>query len=106
MAEKTLPPLPDIDKEIEGEIAQSVLPLYKIIMWNDDVTTMEFVVRVLVNIFGKDYLTAEKIMYEIHHEGRAIADSMPLERAEFKVDQVHDAAALAQFPFKCTIEPF
>ncbi|MFQ5717137.1 MAG: ATP-dependent Clp protease adaptor ClpS [Nitrospinales bacterium] len=106
MAEKTLPPLPDVDKDVEGGSAQSTLPLYKIIMWNDNVTTMEFVVRILINIFGKDYLTAEKIMYEIHYEGRAIADSLPLERAEFKVDQVHNAAALAQFPFKCTIESF
>lgn len=66
---------------------------------------MEFVVRMLVNVFDKDPLSAKKLMYEVHHSGYAHVDTLPLERAEFKVEQVHMAAAMEGFPFRCTIEP-
>ncbi|MFQ5671715.1 MAG: ATP-dependent Clp protease adaptor ClpS [Nitrospinales bacterium] len=105
MATKTLPPLPDIEKDTGGDTKQDYLPLYKVVMWDDNVTTMEFVVRILMRIFGKDLPTSEKLMYEVHYNGSAVADTMPLERAEFKVEQVHFAAAIEEFPFKCTIEP-
>ncbi len=74
-------------------------------MWDDNVTTMEFVIRVLVKLLGKDYSTAEKLMYEIHLQGSGHVATLPLEQAEFKVDQVHAAAAVEEFPFICTIEP-
>ena len=73
-------------------------------MWDDNVTTMEFVIRVLVKLFGKDYSTAEKHMYEIHLQGAGHVATLPLEQAEFKVEQVHTAAAMEEFPFTCTIE--
>ncbi len=104
MATETLPSTENV--EIEDQLSdRSYLPLYKIIMWNDDVTTMEFVIRVLVKLFGKDYHTAERLMYEIHATGAAHVATLPLEQAEFKVEQVHTAASLEQFPFTCTIEP-
>lgn len=106
MTVKTLPSLPEIEKNPDSNTKQDYLPLYKIIMWDDNVTTMEFVVRILINIFDKDITTSEKLMLEVHYNGQAIADTMPLERAEFKVEQVHKAATLEEFPFKCTIEPF
>lgn len=81
------------------------LPLYRVIMWDDNVTTMEFVIRMLVKIFGKDYSAAEKLMYEIHISGHSHVETLPLERAEFKVEQVYTAASMENFPFKCTIEP-
>ena len=108
MSIETLPEvLPDIEHEIEegGHTSKTYLPLYKVIMWNDEVTTMEFVIRVLTNLFRKDFTSAENLMYEIHFKGAAHVETLPLEQAEFKVEQVHSAAALEQFPFRCTIEP-
>jgi ATP-dependent Clp protease adaptor protein ClpS len=108
MNTETLPEvLPDIEREREEseDTSKTYLPLYKVIMWDDDVTTMEFVIRMLTNLFRKDYTTAEKLMYEIHFKGAAHVETLPLEQAEFKVEQVHSAAALEHFPFRCTIEP-
>jgi ATP-dependent Clp protease adaptor protein ClpS len=103
MPVETLPISPGVVEESEEKTAY--LPLYKIIMWDDNVTTMEFVIRVLINLFGKDYSTAEQLMYEIHLKGAALAETLPLEQAEFKVEQVHTAATMEEFPFTCTIEP-
>ena len=104
MSTETLPFSPEIVEEAEGQIKRAYLPMYKIIMWDDNVTTMEFVIRVLITLIGKDYSTAEKLMYEIHLQGSALVATMPLEQAEFKVDQIHRAAAMEEFPFTCTIE--
>jgi ATP-dependent Clp protease adaptor protein ClpS len=108
MNTETLPEvLPDIEHEIEEDVytSKTYLPLYKVIMWDDDVTTMEFVIRILSHLFCKDLTTAENLMYEIHLKGAAHVETLPLEQAEFKAEQVHSAAALEQFPFRCTIEP-
>ena len=113
MSTETLPEiLPEILPESPDEIIRhesqgktDYLPLHRIIMWDDNVTTMEFVVRMLIKIFGKDYSASEKLMYEIHLSGHAHVDTLPLERAEFKVQQVHTAASMENFPFRCTIEP-
>ena len=108
MSTETLPEvLPDTVHEIEEDsnTSKTYLPLYKVIMWDDDITTMEFVIRILTNIFRKDHTTAEKLMYEIHFKGASHVETLPLEQAEFKVEQVHSAATLEQFPFRCTIEP-
>jgi len=104
MATETLPSIEKIEIEDQGT-DRAYLPMYKIIMWNDDVTTMEFVIRILVQLFSKDYHTAERLMYEIHATGAAHVATLPLEQAEFKVEQVHQAASFEQFPFTCTIEP-
>ncbi len=113
MTTETLPEaLPDTGNPDHGVVLDedlrqrtAYMPLYKVIMWDDDVTTMEFVIRMLVKVFKKDYQAAEKLMYEVHLTGAAHVDTLPLERAEFKVQQVHRAAALENYPFKCSIEP-
>ncbi len=104
MSTETLPFAPGEVEESEGRTDRAYLPLYKVIMWDDNVTTMEFVIRVLITLFGKEYSTAEKLMYEIHLQGAASVATMPLEQAEFKVEQVHRAAAMEEYPFTCTIE--
>ena len=74
MNTETLPEvLPDIEHEIEDEgyTSKKYLPLYNVIMWDDDMTTMEFVIRILTNLFRKDFTTAENLMYEIHFKGAA-----------------------------------
>ena len=94
----------EVVEESEGETKRAYLPMYRIIMWDDNVTTMEFVIRILITLMGKEYSAAEKLMYEIHLQGSATVATMPLEQAEFKVEQVHCAAAMEEFPFTCTIE--
>ncbi len=105
MTTETLPYAPGIIEKPDSESRKALIPQYNIIMWNDEVTTMEFVVRILINMFQKDYPTAEGLMFEIHSNGMATVATMPLEQAEFKVDQVHMAASMEEFPFICTIEP-
>lgn len=97
--------LPEIVQDEETRLKTGYMPLYRVIMWDDDVTTMEFVIRVLVKVFVKDIKTAENLTYEVHYSGSAHVDTLPLERAEFKVEQVHTAAKMEGFPFRCTIEP-
>ena len=104
MSTETLPYSPEVVEESEGRTNRAYLPMYRIIMWDDNVTTMEFVIRILITLMSKEYSTAEKLMYEIHLQGSAAVATMPLEKAEFKVEQVHRAAAMEEFPFTCTIE--
>ena len=106
---ETLPetetPGPGVLPEEGSHQKTAYMPLYKVIMWDDNVTTMEFVIRMLVKVFAKDHLTAEQLMLEVHLSGAAHVDTLPLERAEFKAQQVHTAAAWENYPFKCSIEP-
>ena len=101
------PNKPDSEKypDIETEERDGLVPLYWVVMHNDPVTTMDFVVLVLMQIFGYDPANAEETMYRIHHNGLEKIALMPLERAEFKVSAVHRAARASGFPLTCTIEP-
>jgi ATP-dependent Clp protease adaptor protein ClpS len=105
---ETLPyiedPSPGVVTEEEIRKKTAYLPLYKVIMWDDNLTSQEFVIRMLVKVFGKDYHTAENLMLEVHLTGASHVDTLPLERAEFKVQQVHTAATFENYPFKCSIE--
>ncbi len=78
--------------------------LFKVIMLDDDYTHMDFVVHVLVSIFSKSRTDAEKIMLQIHHQGRALIGVYPLSIAETKVEQVHHYAKKYQYPLTCVLE--
>ena len=84
---------------------QRTCPMYKVIMHNDDITHMDFVVQVLVNIFNREPLDAFKIMLEIHNQGQGLAGVYSLEHAELRVEQCHSLARTRKFPLTCTIEP-
>ena len=79
-------------------------PLYKVLLHNDDYTTMEFVVMVLVTVFAKNSDEATRIMLNVHHQGIGIAGVSTREVAETKVAIVHRLARRYQFPLKCTLE--
>lgn len=79
-------------------------PLYKVLLHNDDYTTMEFVVMVLETIFGKDTSEATTIMLNVHHQGMGVAGIYSREIGETKVSEVHKAARKNQFPLKCSLE--
>lgn len=77
---------------------------YKVIMYNDDYTTMEFVINILVNVFNKNLLEAEKIMLDVHGKGQGIAGVYPYDIAVTKVATSMSMAKEQGFPFKLTTE--
>lgn len=77
---------------------------YKVIMHNDDFTTMEFVVEVLVEIFHKDEAEAERLMLLVHEAGKAAVGSYPYDIAASKVQAAAARAKAEGFPFRMTIE--
>ncbi len=79
-------------------------PMYKVLLHNDDYTTMEFVVEVLVRVFGKSLEKATQIMLNVHNKGKAVCGIYPREIAETKVDTVHNLASSKGFPLKSTME--
>ena len=79
-------------------------PLFKVLLHNDDYTTMEFVVMVLETVFGKNTADATRIMLNVHHQGHGIAGVYSREIGETKVAVVHRMARKNQFPLKCSLE--
>src|SRR5512136_1829897 len=80
-------------------------PMYKVLLHNDDYTTMEFVVHVLETVFGHPTSVAAGIMLAIHHRGVGVAGVYPYEIAETKATRVMDLAREAEYPLLCTVEP-
>lgn len=77
---------------------------YKVIMHNDDFTTMEFVVNILMTVFKKDINTSNKIMMDVHKIGRGIVGVYPYDIATTKVAIALGMAKEEGFPFNITIE--
>ena len=77
---------------------------YKVVLLNDDYTTMDFVVAVLESIFKKSPAEAMQIMLRVHKQGKGVAGVYSKEIAEAKVSQVHDRASSEGFPLRCAIE--
>ena len=78
---------------------------YRVVLLNDDYTTMDFVVEVLMVIFHKNIADANKIMLDVHKKGKGIVGLYPWDIAATKVEQVHAAAKESQFPLRCIVEP-
>ncbi len=79
-------------------------PLFKVILHNDDYTTMEFVVFVLKHIFNKSEEEANRVMMNVHQQGIGVAGVYTYEIAEAKVEKVTDLAQTREFPLLCTME--
>ncbi len=78
--------------------------LYKVIMWNDDYTTMDFVVEILADIFHRSYDEAIEIMLAIHEKGKGVCGRYTYEIAETKIHQATKRARENQFPLRLTME--
>ncbi len=79
--------------------------LYKVLMHNDNYTTMQFVVEILEKIFNKTNQEAVNIMLQIHNNGIGLCGVYPYDIAVTKVEIVHYLAEKNSFPLKCSIEP-
>jgi ATP-dependent Clp protease adaptor protein ClpS len=77
---------------------------FKVVMHNDDYTTMEFVVDTLVTIFNKNTQEANRIMIDVHKKGIGVAGIYPYDIAVTKVSTAMSRAKAEGFPFKLTIE--
>jgi ATP-dependent Clp protease adaptor protein ClpS len=79
--------------------------MYKVLLHNDNYTTMEFVVLVLASVFHKPEAEAVQIMLDVHRKGIGLAGVYQREIAETKVQRVLQMAQQAQFPLMCSMEP-
>ena len=79
-------------------------PLYKVLLHNDDYTTMEFVILILEKIFHKSTAEATRIMLNVHKNGIGVAGVYPREIAETKIAVVLDLARKNEYPLKCSME--
>lgn len=79
--------------------------LYKVLLLNDDYTTMDFVVEVLESIFNKPPAEAFRIMMMVHTQGKGLCGVYPHEIAETKVEAVTTRARDNGFPLKAAMEP-
>lgn len=77
---------------------------YKVIMHNDDFTSMEFVVDILIGIFHKNEIEAEQLMMTVHKRGRASVGLYPYDIAVTKVNAARARAKEEGFPFRMTVE--
>ncbi len=97
---------PDIEEGIKSESDEEVAepPLYKVLLLNDDYTTMEFVVEVLRYVIHKTIEEATRIMLNVHQNGVGVCGIYSYEIAETKVNTVDALAKENGFPLKCTME--
>ena len=96
---------PDIEEDQLPADATTAGQRWKVIAHDDNFTTMEFVVRIMVQIFKKPVIFAEAIMWQVHNEGQSVVDVLPKAEAEHRVRKATAAARLEGFPFRFTIEP-
>jgi len=90
---------------IERRVGTRRPRMYRVLLHNDDYTTMEFVVAILVSCFHRSRTDAVRIMLEVHHQGIGVAGVFPREVAEVKVAEATAAAQSAGMPLLVTAEP-
>ena len=92
------------DFELAEEVITKLPKKYKVFILNDDYTSMDFVVDVLISVFHKSYEQAENIMLEVHKKDKGLCGVYSHEIAETKVMQVLKKAKDGGFPLKATME--
>ena len=98
------------EHERDSEVITEIRPklekpkLFKVILHNDDFTTMDFVVFVLEHVFNRSDAEAFLIMLKVHTEGIGIAGIYPYEIANMKAQKAMNLAKAREFPFLCTVE--
>ncbi len=87
---------------IEDQIREP--SMYKVLLLNDDYTSMEFVVEILINVFHKSIEDATAVMLKVHRLGVGLCGVYTQDVAETKIEQVHAMAREKDFPLRCIME--
>lgn len=99
----------DLDRQLDTDLDQltdeTLEPMYRVLIHNDEVTPMDFVVIILQRIFELTPLESEHVMFTAHYSGLAYVTSLPLNEAKSRVGKAHFAAQLEGYPLTFTIEP-
>ena len=98
--------MPQFEEEFESDLALELEEprMFKVLLHNDDYTSMDFVVDILTRIFHKTQAQAEQIMLQIHEKDRAVCGVYSFEIAQTKAEQVKQLAKENEFPLLATIE--
>ena len=88
----------------ESETKLEKPKLFKVILHNDDFTTMDFVVFILVHVFLRSEAEAFEIMFKVHNEGIGIAGVYPYEVANMKAEKAMNLSRAHEYPLLCTVE--
>ena len=94
----------NIDLELIEETKIKHPKKYKVLLLNDDYTSMEFVIEILMGIFHKSYQEAELVMLEVHKQEKGVCGVYTNEIAETKIMQVHKKARDSGFPLRAQME--
>lgn len=94
---------PEIDALTDQEA--QLEPPWQVIIHNDDVTPMDFVVLVLLRFFELDVDRAIQVMWTAHHAGQAVVGVYPREEAQRRIGRAHFAASLEGYPLRFSAEP-
>lgn len=97
---------PELEEEVVSDPVEDLKepPMYRVLLINDDYTTMEFVVEILMRVFKKPVEDATRIMLAVHQQGSGVCGVYTYEVAETKVDTVHTLTREHGYPLKCTME--
>jgi len=96
--------MPKIKEELDYELVLDEPPMYKVLLHNDNYTTMDFVVMILNKVFHKTEEQANAIMLEVHEKGKGLCGVYTHEIAQTKVEQVKTLAKQNKFPLMATYE--
>jgi ATP-dependent Clp protease adaptor protein ClpS len=96
---------PEVVSDLEWVVVEETGGMARVIIHNDDITPMEFVVLVLRQIFGLSPGEAERVMLRAHYTGLAHVITLPMEEAKHRVGRAHAIARQASYPLSFTIEP-
>ncbi len=86
--------------EIQSDLLLQSPKMVRVVLLNDDYTTMDFVIDILKTIFNKSHTEAVQIMLSVHKDGKGVCGIYPYDVAEVKIQETIEAANSAQFPLK------
>lgn len=93
-----------VDVETKVRVNLDDVPLWDVYVLNDDVTHMDVVIDILMNVFGHDFEVSKNLMLKIHNEGQAVAGTYTFELAEQKALEATEMARAAGFPLQIRLD--